>query len=203
MLATLTSRRSGEALAGRGALFLPAIALLVHELRYLLAYGKQTDAALAAQGHGYVDSLAPWLVLLLALAVGQVLTRIARATAGRAGTSRRRSFASLWLLGSLSLYGIFAVQETLEGIFASGHPGGLGALFAHGGWWALAVAVVLGAGLAALLRLADCVVELARRLCSHVRWTRGRANVLRLRSVVPVAYGVLASSAAGRAPPVP
>ena len=67
-------------LAGRGFLLLPVAALGVHELRYRLAYGSQADSALASQGHGYLDSLAPWLVLLLGLAFGTVLVRAAGAT---------------------------------------------------------------------------------------------------------------------------
>ena len=59
--------RRTSLLEGRGFLLLPVVALVVHELRYVLAYGEEADAALAKQGHGYVDSLAPWLVLLLAL----------------------------------------------------------------------------------------------------------------------------------------
>ena len=77
--------RLRSALAGRGFMLLPAAALGVHELRYRLAYGADAPQALAAQGHGYLDSLAPWLVLLLALA----LRRLPRPLRPR----RRRSAA--------------------------------------------------------------------------------------------------------------
>src|SRR5262245_353712 len=95
-----------SALAGRGFLLLPAAALAVHELRYRLAYGADAEAALAAQGHGYLDSLAPWLVLLLGLGLGAFLVRVARALAGRAEVRPRRSFAALWVLASTSLVAI-------------------------------------------------------------------------------------------------
>ena len=76
-------------LAGRGFMLLPAAAFAVHQLRYELGYGSRSGAALAAQGHGYQNSLAPWVVLLLAVADGTFLARVARAASGRAATRRR------------------------------------------------------------------------------------------------------------------
>ena len=197
------ARRLADALAGRGFLLLPAVALVVHELRYALAYGEDANAELAAQGHGYVDSLAPWLVLLLGLAVGLFLRRVARAGAGRAASRPRRAFGGLWAATSLSLYGIFVAQESLEGLFASGHPGGLDAVVGHGGWWAMVAAVVLGAGVAALLRAAEAVVErprASRRVC---RTLEPKAFVVRPREVRVRPRRPLATAAAGRAPPRP
>ena len=163
---------------------------------------RGADSALAAQGHGYLDSLAPWLVLLLGLALGAFLVRVARALAGRADTAPRRSFAALWLLSTASLVAIYAAQELLEGVFAAGHPSGLAGLFGHGGWWSLAAAVVIGAGLAALLRLASAVVASAARLAARPRRTEARAAFVRPRSALLAPRGVLASAAAGRAPPL-
>ena len=121
----MSSSSVRTAIAGRGFLLLPVAALGVHELRYRLAYGSQADSALAAQGHGYLDSLAPWLVLLLGLALGTFLVRVAR-VARRPTRDRtpRRSFAALWLLSTVLLAAIYAVQELLEGVFAAGHPVG-------------------------------------------------------------------------------
>src|SRR4051794_13551553 len=146
-----------NALAGRGFLLLPIAALTVHELRYRLAYGSEAGSALASQGHGYLDSMAPWLVLLLGLASGGFLVRVAPAPGGRADTTPRRSFAVLWALSTLSLAGIYAVQELLEGVYAAGHPSGFAGMYGHGGWWSLVAAVVVGAVLAAVLRLASAV----------------------------------------------
>jgi hypothetical protein len=190
-----------SALAGRGVLLLPVAALGVHELRYRLAYGSQASSVLAAQGHGYLDSLAPWLVLLLALAVGGFLVRVARALGGRADTTPRRSFAALWALSATSLVGIYAAQESLEGIFAAGHPSGLAGLVGHGGWWALAASVAVGAALAVVLRLAAAVVASAERLAPPARrWAA--AATPRPRSLALSPRPALASAAAGRAPPV-
>ena len=192
-----------SALAGRGFLLLPVAALGVHELRYRLAYGSQADSALAAQGHGYLDSLAPWLVLLLGLALGTFLVRAAGALGGRGDATPRRSFAALWLLATASLVAIYAAQELLEGVFAAGHPSGLAGLVGHGGWWALAASVAVGAGVAAVLRLASAVVASAVRLVRSAAATDRacRASCGRARSCSPP-RGVLASAAAGRAPPL-
>jgi hypothetical protein len=190
------------ALTGRGFLLLPAAALAVHELRYRLAYGSEAESALAAQGHGYLDSLAPWLVLLLGLAFGAFLVRVARALAGRMELRPRRSFAALWLLATTSLVAIYAVQELLEGVFAAGHPSGIAGLYGNGGWWSLALAVVFGGAVAALLRLASAVVAAAVRTDRARRRWPAAVPALRLRSAVLAPRGALASAAAGRAPPL-
>jgi hypothetical protein len=197
----MTSGSVRSALAGRGILLLPVAALGVHELRYRLAYGSDANAALASQGHGYLDSLAPWLVLLLGLALGAFLVRVARALAGRAGTGPRRSFAALWVLATASLVAIYSAQELLEGVFAAGHPSGLPGLFGHGGWWSLAAAVVIGAALAALLRLGSAVVAAAARLAARPRSRPAHSRPVRPRSALLTPLGVLATAAAGRAPP--
>jgi hypothetical protein len=197
------THRLRDALAGRGFLLLPAVALVVHELRYALAYGEEANAQLAAQGHGYVDSLAPWLVLLLGLAVGRFLVRVARAGAGTSVACRGRGFCALWAAASVGLYGIFVVQELLEGVFASGHPGGLAAVVGHGGWWAMVAAVALGAGVAALLRAAEAVVELARRLAPRLPARDHAAPAFRPRALHARPRRPLAAAAAGRAPPLP
>ena len=188
-------------LAGRGFLLLPVAALGVHELRYRLAYGHRTDSVLAAQGHGYLDSLAPWLVLLLGLALGTFLVRVARAAAGRRQRHPRRSFAALWLLTTASLVAIYVVQEALEGVFSAGHPAGIAGLFGNGGWWSLAASVLLGAAIAGALRAASAVVAVVERLASRRARRIAAPRPLRPASVLPSPRGALATAAAGRAPP--
>jgi hypothetical protein len=197
----MAHRSARDLFAGRGFLLLPAAALVVHELRYRLAYGDAADEMLAAQGHGYLDSLAPWLVLLLGIALGALLARVARAARGRAETAPRRSFAALWLLATVSLVAIYSVQELVEGVFADGHPAGLAGLYGHGGWWSLAAAAALGAVVAALLRLGSAVVAVVRRFAAgSVRLETARPAV-RPRSALLAPRGVLAYAAAERAPP--
>src|SRR4051794_26472379 len=105
----------------RAGALLAAGSLAVHELRYAAGWG---DPA-AGGGHGYLAVAAPLVALVLALACGVWLARIGRAAATAAG---RRSLT--WLGASASLLGVYVVQETLEALAATGHPG----LLAHGGW---------------------------------------------------------------------
>jgi hypothetical protein len=178
----------------------PAAAFAVHQLRYQLAYGSRAGAALSASGHGYLTSLAPWIALLLALAAGSFLARVARAAAGRPHLRPNRAFAGLWALSSAGLLAAYSIQETLEGLFAAGHPGGLEGVFGHGGWWAVPLAVLAGLVVALLLRLAAAVVATVARTVSLPRFapfslSRPLAAALSRRAA-------LAGNSSGRAPPV-
>jgi hypothetical protein len=189
-------------LQGRGFLLMPAAAFVVHQLRFRIAYGSQANQVLAAQGHSYLTSFAPWLVLALAIGLGLFVVRVARAAGGLADARPRRSFAGLWALASASLVGIYVVQELLEGLFAVGHPGGMNGVFGHGGWWAVPVALAVGAIVAALLRIAWTVVDAARRLASPPPLAGPALLVRRPLAVSLVPWPPLAGAAAGRAPPV-
>ena len=186
-------------LAGRGFMLLPAAAFAVHQLRYELGYGSRSGAALAAQGHGYQNSLAPWVALLLAVGLGSFLARIARAATGRAET-RRRSFAALFGFGWALLFAVYCMQEWLEGMFAVGHPAGLAGIVGHGGWWAVPLSAVAAAVVALLLLIGAAVVEVVARLASPAL---ARVELLLRRPllVVPVRLSPLAGRVAGRAPP--
>ena len=132
----------------RGAL-VPGAALAVHQLRYWLAFGRGATTQLQAQGHSYLHSLVPWIVLLIAISAGVFLRALGRALGGRCSLPRYTlSFAALWLVCAACLVSIYVCQEFLEGLFATGHPGGLIGIFGYGGWWsvpaALAVGLVLG-----------------------------------------------------------
>ncbi len=188
-------------LAGRGFVLLPVAAFAVHQLRYELAYGSHSSAALAAQGHGYLDSMAPWLAVLLALGLGSFLTRVARAAGGRAELRPRRSFAGLAALASVALLTTYSVQEWLEGVFAAGHPAGLEGVFGHGGYWAVPLSLLAGLVVAALIRFASAAVEVVARLTAR----RPRPSSV-LASVRPGTFSAALSSplarrSAGRAPP--
>jgi hypothetical protein len=130
---------------------MPVAAFAVHQLRYWLAFGGHAGAQLQAQGHSYLHSLVPWLVLLIALAAGAFLRALGRAFSGQCTLPRYTiSFVGLWLLCAAALVAIYASQEFLEGIFVAGHPGGLVGVFGYGGWWAIPAAIAVALVLAAV-----------------------------------------------------
>jgi hypothetical protein len=147
------------------AALVPPAAFAVHQLRYLLAYGGDTAHELLRTGHSYLHSVVPWLVLLAALAAGGFLRSLGRALGGRVSRSGQTiSFTGLWLACAACLVVIFAGQEFLEGLFATGHPAGLAGIFGYGGWWAIPVSLCIGLVLAACLYGARWVLgEVIRR----------------------------------------
>jgi hypothetical protein len=141
----MTSRRFALMAVG----LLPAAALAVHELRYRLAFGDQTGSVLAEHGHGYLGVLAPVVAVLCALACARLLLSVARGlpeSTGRAGVVR------LWLACAAAVFAVYAGQELLEGALSAGHPTGLEALFAAGGWVSAPLSVLIGLGIALTLR---------------------------------------------------
>lgn len=143
----------------------PAAALAVHHLRFLLAYGGSTGAELTRQGHSYLHSLAPWIVVSLAVAVGGFLRGVGQAMAGQRSASRYTvSLAGLWIVCSSCLLAIYVVQELLEGWLATGHPAGLAGIFGYGGWWSVPATICVGLVLAAVFHGARWALdEVARR----------------------------------------
>jgi len=186
-------RRLLSAVRGRGLLLLPAAAFAVHQLRYTIAYGSQAGQVLAAQGHSYMTSLAPWLVLLVGLGAGSFVLRVARGRDDRP----RRSPLRLWAVSAGCLLAIYVVQELVEGLYAAGHPGGLEGVFGHGGWWAVPLALLFGGLIAALLHVGELIVAAISR---HTVF--GPPPLVRaLRAVSLPLRPPLAGAAAGRAPP--
>ena len=183
---------------------LPPAAFAVHQLRYWLAYGSNAGVELQRTGHSYLHSVVPWLVLLLALVVGGFLRALGRAFAGQ--TSRARftlSLTAMWLTCSAALIAIFACQEFLEGLFATGHPAGLVGIFGYGGWWSIPAALSIGLVLATVLHG-------ARWLVRKVAHRRARPYLLvigpvlrpaRPRDAVVVRPAPLVSGWSGRGPP--
>lgn len=146
------------------AALVPAAALLVHQLRFVLAFGSGAGAELARQGHSYLHSLVPWIVLLIGVAIGGFLWALGRALQGQRSVPRYTfSLAALWLVCSVSLVSIYVAQEFLEGLFATGHPAGLAGIFGYGGWWSIPAAVCIGLVLAAILHGARWVLDEAAR----------------------------------------
>ena len=77
------------------------------------------------------------------------------------------------VLCAACLVGIYVAQEFLEGLFATGHPGGLAGIFGYGGWWSIPAALAVGLVLAAIFHGARWVLdEVAQRL-GHSAGARG------------------------------
>lgn len=194
----MSRRRAWSAVAA-----MPLAALVVHHLRYLFTYGPAAAGEIAATGHGYLHELTPWLITLFACGVGAVLVRLAQAWRTGVDGGRPPSFERLWLATTAALVAIYAGQEFLEGLFATGHPTGLVGVFGHGGLWALPASALVGAGLAVLVRGAAHVIACVARLRS-VRPVAARRVQVRRYAPQPVALvplDPLAACAAGRAPP--
>ena len=191
----------GRLPAGGGLLLIPAASLVVHQLRYTLAYGGRANAELAAQGHSYLGSLAPWFVFALGIGLALFLRRVAHALrTGDAGVSTRLSSATVWLLAWVGLVAIYATQELLEELLVSGHPAGAGGVLGHGGFWAVPVAAVVAGVVTLCLRVARTVLRVAAG-------TRPRLSPSLLVLSSPagstlVAPAPLARAYAGRAPPL-
>jgi hypothetical protein len=198
--------RSRRPLAGgiAHAAVVPLAALAVHQVRYWLTYGDAAGAVLTRQGHAYLSSVAPWAAVLAALAVGGFLRALGRSLGGRQSARRHAaSFLALWLVTVAALVVLYAAQEGLEGLLATGHPAGLAGIFGHGGVWAVPAAACIGLVLASALyggrRLVDAVARLHTRSA-----TERRSRVTRHARPGPAPRPRLAPVAAGwsdRGPP--
>lgn len=198
-------RRFGLRGLGQVAL-LPPAAILVHQLRFMLAFGSGAGAELQQTGHSYLHSLVPWIVLLLALVVGGFLRALGGAFAGQRSLPRYTlSLAGLWLVCSAALVAIYVCQEFLEGLFATGHPAGLAGIFGFGGWWSIPAAVCVGLVLAAWFHGARWVLDtVARRHRGGVRppLPVRIVSARRPSDVLVPALAPLADGWSGRGPPV-
>lgn len=183
---------------------MPAAAFAVHQLRYWLAFGARAGAVLQAQGHSYLHSVVPWIMLPVAIALGIFLRALGRALGGHCSLPRQTlSFAALWLLCAACLIVIYGFQEFLEGLVATGHPGGLAGIFGYGGWWAIPAATGVGLVLASLFYGVHWVLREVARLCrrrevpaSRPRRSARLPDGVLLRRLTPLAEGW-----SGRGPP--
>ncbi len=183
---------------------MPAATLAVHQLRYWLAFGSRAGAELQIQGHSYLHSAVPWVVVPIAIAIGAFLSALGRALGGECSVSRYTfSFLALWLASAVALVAVFATQEFLEGLLATGHPAGLAGIFGYGGWWAIPSAVAVGLVLAAVFHGARWVLaEVAGRHRSDARERPRRIPPARTADVaVLLRPAPLAGGWSGRGPP--
>jgi hypothetical protein len=190
----------------RGALLMPLCALAVHQGRYYLAFGSHAGARLAREGHAYLMTIEPFVLLAVALALGGFVGRLARAWQSPSPTvSRSHGVGRVWAACALVLLALYCGQELFEGWFAVGHPAGVAGIVGHGGWIAVPLAGLIGAVLAATLRVAHTLIELAARGGRRAR-ARPRASVaLRLMARTAADWRLEPQSGlvAGRAPPLP
>jgi hypothetical protein len=169
----------------------------VHQLRYWLTYGPQASTQLADQGHAYLGSIVPWLVLATGAALGGRLVSVA---SRRGPAARVRPFVAVWAACAFALVAIYTAQELLEGMFAQGHPGGIAGVFGHGGWWSVPLSVGIAFAIALLVRVG---AALERVVARPPKLSFAPSPVLARRPRTPhlVAFRPLAAAAAGRAPP--
>lgn len=183
---------------------MPPAAFAVHQLRYWLAFGGHAGLFLNRQGHLYLHSLAPWLAIAVAIAVGAFLQALGRALGGQCSLSRYTlSFTALWIVCAGALVAIYASQELLEGVLATGHPAGLVGVFGYGGWWSIPAALAVGLVLAAAFHGARWALrEVASRRCAKPRTHRTLTRVPRPILCVPAPrLAPLADGWSGRGPP--
>jgi hypothetical protein len=181
-------------------LLVPAAALLVHQLRYTLAYGSRAGSELGAQGHSYLHSLVPWIVLAVGVAGSRFLRDLVSAARTGRAPAPARSLPAQWAVATGVLLAVYTVQESLEGLFAAGHPGGAAGVVGQGGWWAIPASAAVAALVVALLRLGHAAVRLAASRAPRRR--RLAAPPLVFPSFSPLLQPApLALAAAGRAPP--
>jgi hypothetical protein len=181
----LNALRSTSRIA-RGASLLSLGALAVHELRYWLAYGRGAGEALAQQGHGYMSDLGGALVVL-ALAT-LLATLLAWALAPRARPAHEPALATFRrtaALYALALGAIFCVQELTEGAIAAGHPAGLAAILAHGGWVFLPLTPAIGAVCSVACLALRGVERTLARIAARRRSSRRSARVARPHVAAP------------------
>ena len=184
----------------RFAAILALGAFALHQLRYLLAYGGSSSTELAHQGHGYMAGAVPVLVVFGVSALIATLVR-----GGKGAELARASFARRVTTFALALLTIYAIQESTEGLLAAGHPGGIAALLANGGWLALPLAAAIGALSAVLVRALERaeVAIYGRRVRRPLRRRAPRVRGA-ARPAVPtkLAAAPLAFGLARRPPPL-
>jgi hypothetical protein len=180
-------------------------AFAVHQLRYQVAFGSDASRELADQGHTYLHELTPWIVLVVALGLGGLIARLARAwRSGEADRADGGSVVVLWALASAGLFSIYVGQELLEGLLAGGHPQGLTGVLADGGLWALPASIAVAGLLVLTVAGGRALVARVARLRREPRAIAGGREsqpVVRRVCVALARLTPLASASAGRAPP--
>lgn len=169
----------------RAAVVLAAATFALHQLRYAIGYGSHGEQELAAQGHAYLGVLGPAIVGALAVCAAQFL----HALSGPRQAPGVRRWGPAWLAASVALLAVYAGQELIEGLLATGHPGGLAGVFGHGGLVAIPLALAGGA-------LVACAAREARHALSRGAGARPLLPRLELIGSAVCASGAAAPRAA-------
>jgi hypothetical protein len=188
-------------------MLLPLCVLVVHQLRFYIAFGRDAPMWLAREGHAYLSTAEPIALLIAALAVGGFVGRLARAwqRGGEAGSVEpgRGRLLRIWALCAVVLFAFYCGQELIEGLLATGHPAGLAGILGHGGWLAAPIAMLVAAALTAALRVASSLVALVS--CTRRRPGRLLTPLVQRHAARYTADWRLdpqAGVVAGRAPPL-
>ena len=170
--------------------------MVVHDLRYRLAFGGDTGRMLAEQPHGYLALLAPLVGLLLAAALGQFIAQWATGPSG----SRRLTTSAMSLRLGGALIAIYTAQEGLEGELVGSALTAPYGLLGDGSWLAPLLCALVAIAISLVVRAADEVLE--RRGTSALRVLLPVATSFGLpRSPLPRMGSVAARHLAGRGPP--
>ncbi|MDO8187790.1 hypothetical protein Q5424_25895 [Conexibacter sp. JD483] len=162
-------------------------AVLLHELRHLIAYDGDGTRMLAHDGHPWLAVVSPLIALLLVA----LLTR----SLGRAGSPS-------WLPIAGALFGVYAAQSVVEGLVAPSQLTGLGGVLGHGGWMAVPAVVAVGWLLARTARLLhDRLVRFGPKALRPALLHAPALLAQPGRAVVAAPSAALARNLAGRAPP--
>jgi hypothetical protein len=184
----------------RAAALIAAGALAVHELRYLLAYGDRSGAEVAAQGHAYLASVTTVAAAALVVIVATFIARLANGArpegAGSIPSARR-----LWATATIAVLAIFVLQESVEGLLASGHPAGLVGVLGHGGWLAVPLAAAIGALIVLALRGAAASTAPVPGWTRSTRWPIDAIAHRLVLTHLEARPDPLARHMAGRGPP--
>jgi hypothetical protein len=143
------------------------------------------------------------LPVLVVLAASSVLGALGSvALAGRPAVTGRRGG---WAFCAGALLAVFALQESAEGVLASGHPGGLAALAGHRGWLAVPIAIVVGRVVSLLLESVEKLELALAESAPPPSAPRAPAQVGRPRLLhIPARASLaLAFGFARRPPPLP
>jgi hypothetical protein len=185
----------------RAIALLASASFALHQLRYSLAYGRDAQEQLGVQGHDYFGLVLPIVVTFGLVALLAFAVRIAAASGTGNGERPLLCTRALWARASAVLLGVYGVQEGLEGAIEPAHDAGIAAVFGHGGWLAVPLALVLGALLAFLLKGAALAIEVVAKRSPVYRRTLPALQTLRERPAQRPALDEIALFLAGRGPP--